>query len=160
MTKRKQTTRDQYSPLQWAQLRLRVLAIAMREDKPLPSGDKKFLADALERIADGEDPEAVLGVKAKRGERKTANAQATAFRQQALLSFIAAVMCPPPDGYGYSLEKAIQCATEDSPGEADFGYSEDTVRNLATNNLAKRETKFLPPSSNLANKIVKIRKTK
>ena len=52
------------------QAKLRKLANQLVHNKELSAVDKKFLVQALSVIADGEDAETALGVKAKKGERK------------------------------------------------------------------------------------------
>ena len=53
------------------QERLKNIAAQISEDIQLSPEDKKFLVTALLEIYNGEDAEVSLGVKAKRGERKS-----------------------------------------------------------------------------------------
>jgi hypothetical protein len=59
------------------QERLKNIAGQISDDKQLSSEDKEFLVTALLEIYNGEDAEVSLGVKAKRGERKSAHVRNT-----------------------------------------------------------------------------------
>jgi hypothetical protein len=71
MTKRKGTDDGPYSRLESAQYRLRKIAVDLLHGAALSSDDRYFLIAALWGIGKGDDANVMLGVKAKRGERKT-----------------------------------------------------------------------------------------
>jgi hypothetical protein len=122
MTRRKKTD-EGYSPLELAQWRLRMIAANLEEGIALPSGEFKFLISALGRIGSGDDANAVLGVKARRGERKTSEEASKLFKMRGALAWVASAIRPEAeDGKGISLDSAF-----DEAAEA-FGYSYETLR--------------------------------
>ena len=70
------------------QARLRKIATQISSDAPLSDEDQAFLATALQTIADGGDADTALGVKAKKGERKSHYARNTAFNKQLFFGWI------------------------------------------------------------------------
>jgi hypothetical protein len=127
MTRKK--TMNVYSDLELAQYRLRVIAHALETGSELGVENVRFLIDALWRIGRGEDPTAVLGVKGKRGQRRTSKEQSRGDNVRYALSFVAAVMRPEGEGgKGLSLDTALERATTFLPGQANFGITEDTLR--------------------------------
>ena len=71
------------------QARLRKIATHISSDAPLSDEDQAFLVTALQTIANGEDAETALGVKAKKGERKSHYARNTEFSKQLIFGWIA-----------------------------------------------------------------------
>ena len=57
------------------QTRIRNIAKTLSDDEKLSDLDKEFLINALQNIANGNDAEKELGVKAKKGERKSRQKQ-------------------------------------------------------------------------------------
>lgn len=154
MTKRKDAGDGPYSRLELAQHRVRVIAELLKAGIPLPDHLKLFIIDALRRIADGEDPDNVLGTKPGRGERRTVKAREARLKMTMALSWIAAQMQPPPEGRGWTLDEAIIRAAEYRPGEGNFGLSEETIRHIATHNSKLRKPNFPAPIEALAKKIL------
>ena len=70
------------------QARLRKIATHISSDAPLSDEDQAFLVTALQTIANGEDAETALGVKAKKGERKSHYARNTEFNKQLFFGWI------------------------------------------------------------------------
>jgi hypothetical protein len=144
MTKRKD--KGERSPLQRAQYRLRVIALLLETDAPIPGSEKAFLINALNRIGAGEDATIVLGVKAARGERKTKSEAGKLFVRQAAISWIAAAIKSKDEGgLGLTFDEAIEAAAEYRPGEANFGLTEDTLRHAVSHNPKSFKPEFPVP---------------
>lgn len=112
MTKRKPKD-GPYSELAWNLCRLRRIANELEHGRALPHEDSKFLIDALWRIGEGENAAEILGVKAKRGERKSSEAAAATERRHFLLPLMTSLMQPIADGgQGLTLDEAADLAAE------------------------------------------------
>ena len=123
--------------LREGQKRLRGIALALKNGKNLTDAERTWLATALARIADGEEAEAALLVKAKRGERKGKNAQEREEIAQLAMGWIAASMEPHEDGRpGLTLE--VACATIANK----FGLTEESLRDLWNKNPDMRNVVF------------------
>ena len=93
------------------QARLRKISKDIENDLPLSKKDKDFLCSALMQIASGEDAEIALGVKAKKGERKSKHSQQTKIELKFFLPWIASAIEPEEDGgFGYTVKEAISVA--------------------------------------------------
>lgn len=98
------------------QARLRKIATQISSDAPLSDEDQAFLVTALQTIANGEDAETALGVKAKKGERKSHYARNTDFNKQLFFGWIKVAIAAESDGgLGLSLKDAVQKARLDWP---------------------------------------------
>ena len=102
------------------QARLRKIATHISSDAPLSDEDQAFLVTALQTIANGEDAETALGVKAKKGERKSHYARNTEFSKQLIFGWIATAIAPEDEdphesGLGLSLKDAVRKAAKDWP---------------------------------------------
>jgi len=80
------------------QAKLRRLAGQLAEGIDLDSTDLNFLVEALLEIADGSDAEIALGVKAKRGERKSKHARKIKHNQQGAMGWIKDAITPEEEG--------------------------------------------------------------
>lgn len=150
MTKRKNADADQCSRLDLAQYRLRKLAADMENGVALPASELNFLIAALKRIGRGDDANVALGVKARRGERRTAEQVAKRDKIRFALGWIASAIQPPEDGgLGMSLEEAIASAAETQRGEATFSLSEETLRTYWGNHREWRSPTFPRPIASL-----------
>ncbi len=99
------------------QARLRKIATHISSDAPLSDEDQAFLVTALQTIANGEDAETALGVKAKKGERKSHYARNTEFSKQLIFGWIATAIAPETDGgLGLSLKDAVSKVVKDWSG--------------------------------------------
>ena len=99
------------------QARLRRIATHISSDAPLSDEDQAFLVTALQTIANGEDAETALGVKAKKGERKSHYARNTEFSKQLIFGWIATAIAPETDGgLGLSLKDAVSKVVKDWSG--------------------------------------------
>ena len=99
------------------QARLRRIATHISSDAPLSDEDLTFLVTALQTIANGEDAETALGVKAKKGERKSRHIMNTEFNKQLFFGWIATGIAPESEGgLGLSLKDAVSKAAKDWPG--------------------------------------------
>jgi len=78
--------------------RLRKLSANIDNGVKLSDEDKCFLANALNKIADGEDANLALDVKAKRGERKGLYAKNTKILNQHINGWISVANKPKEDG--------------------------------------------------------------
>ena len=98
------------------QARLRKIATHISSDAPLSDEDLTFLVTALQTIANGEDAETALGVKAKKGERKSRHIMNTEFNKQLFFGWIATAIAPESEGgLGLSLKDAVSKASKDWP---------------------------------------------
>ena len=89
------------------QARLRNLAeIAI--GAPLDQEEKEFLSTALIAIANGEDADLALDVKAKQGDRKGEHAQNTKTQLAYYKPWIATAIAPENEGgLGYTVQNAV-----------------------------------------------------
>jgi len=78
--------------------RLRNLAVQIAIDAPLDEEDKEFLSTALIAIANGEDAEIALDVKAKRGERKSKAMSDSELHREVALAWMATATLPESQG--------------------------------------------------------------
>jgi hypothetical protein len=140
MTKRKPNIEGRHSKLELNLYRARKIAADL-EDGTLGVDERQFLIQALRRIGDGEDANEVLGVKAKRGERKSKESRRKAEQVIFDLPFISSLMSPPPDGWGLTFDEALERAAKTS------SLSEDTLRTYWFNNPHLRGPRFAPPIS-------------
>lgn len=93
------------------QARLRKIATQIFSDAPLSNEDQAFLVTALQTIADGGDADTALGVKAKKGERKSHYARNTDFNKQLFFGWVKVAIAAEIDGgLGLSLKDAVQKA--------------------------------------------------
>ena len=102
------------------QARLRKIATQISSDTPLSDEDQAFLVTALQTIADGGDADTALGVKAKKGERKSHYARNTEFNKQLFFGWLKTAMAPEDEdpqesGLGLSLKDAVAKASQDWP---------------------------------------------
>ena len=80
------------------QARLRNLAEQIAIGAPIDEEEKEFLSTALIAIANGEDAELALDVKAKRGERKSKVMSDSELHRQVALAWIATAILPESEG--------------------------------------------------------------
>jgi hypothetical protein len=134
------------SPLRLRQSNLRDMAInmALPRLKPRRKGglalsnyERVFLVLALDRIGRGAEANAALGVKARRGERRSLKEAAKAEKIRFAMSFIAAATTIKQPAM--SLEEAIDSAA------AFFGYDEDSLRTYWHSHLKMRSSSFERP---------------
>ena len=119
-----------------------MIAANLEDGVALPSGDFKFLISALRRIGSGDDANAALGVKAKRGERKTSEEASKLFKMRGALAWVASAIRPEAeDGKGLSLDSAFDQAAES------FGYSYETLRTYWGNHPEWRTNSLSLPLS-------------
>jgi len=91
------------------QARLKKIADQIADDIQLSAQDKEFLVKALTKIYDGEDAEAALGVKAKKGERKSEYDRVTKFNKTLLWPLIKHATTPVNEGgEGMTAKAAIE----------------------------------------------------
>ena len=90
------------------QARLNELARQLHQNIALSDDDKNFLVGALLKIADGNDAEVALNVKAKKGERKSKNTQNRVFLKEPINAAIKCLIDPVDEGgHGMSLKEAV-----------------------------------------------------
>jgi len=112
------------------QARLRGIAKVISSEGQLSDEDGVFLVTALRTIADGGDADTALGVKAKKGERKSDYARKTEFNKQLFFGWIATAMAPEDEephesGLGLSLKDAV---AKGSPGWSNLPSDESLRR--------------------------------
>lgn len=95
-TRKKSDSGGKYSELELNMYRARRIAAGIEDDDLKPC-DREFLIWALREIGEGEDANAVFGVKAKRGEKKSLESRKTADRIVFVLPWISSVL---PCGQG------------------------------------------------------------
>ena len=128
MTRRKPRL-VQYTPLELAQYRLRMIANALETGKTLDAEALRFLVDALWAIGQGQDANKVLGVIAYRGERKTSEQAAKSLNRDLAMAWITKAVTPVSDGgLGMTEDEAIEKAAKNKKGQINFGLSEDSLR--------------------------------
>jgi hypothetical protein len=139
MTRKKQQE-SVHSDLELNQYRLRHIADELERGRDLQHDAKQFLIDALWRIGEGEDANVVLGVKAKRGQRKTRESAERSFKMRVALAFIATAIKPKQeDGLGLEFVEALDRAAQA------FGLSDDTLNQYWKDYPAMRESSFQRP---------------
>lgn len=93
------------------QARLKSIAKVISSGGQLSEEDGAFLVTAFRTIADGGDADTALGVKAKKGERKSHYARNTEFNKQLFFGWIKVAIAAESDGgLGLSLKDAVQKA--------------------------------------------------
>ena len=121
---------------------LESLARDLVSEKGPSREDLIFLSQALTRIARGEDPAAVFGIKAAKGKRTSYAERLKIAKLQTALGWITTATAPndPNDQYsglGLTLEVACADAAELFPG-----HSEETLRNEWNNRPSMRRQSF------------------
>jgi hypothetical protein len=111
-----------------SQNRLRRIAKALESGTTLSPIDRNFLSVALSAVADGADANKALGIKAKRGERKSKKSRGRRVTKKHAMAWIAAARLPEEEGgLGLTLEQA--CALVSNEGlNGHFYLTEDTLR--------------------------------
>ena len=90
------------------QAKLRKLANHLRQGGELSVDDRDFLVSSLLSISDGEDAEIALGVKARRGERKSKQAKDTKLNLEFVNGWLASAIAPEKEGgLGLTLKDAV-----------------------------------------------------
>jgi len=108
------------------QERLRKLAEQIAIGAPLDEKEKEFLSTALIAIANGEDAEIALDVKAKRGERKSKAMSDSELHREVALAWMATATLPESQGgLGLSVKEAA-------------AFIKSRVSNLASEDSLKR----------------------
>jgi hypothetical protein len=142
MTKRKPTAHGPYSPLEQRLYGLRKIADDMENGIELSAEERKFLCDALKRIGKGEDANIVLGVNAKRGQRKTKESADKALKMHFALSWIALAIQPIEEGgQGLTLDDAADTASKY------FNLGDETLLTYWRNHPELRKPSFEAPIS-------------
>jgi hypothetical protein len=137
-TRRKSIGRDPLSPLQLRLASLQRMALNLASTKLSPSEmggpvlnerQRDSLAVALWRVGHGEDPAAVLGVKARRGERRSIREAAKSDKIRFALSWIAKVTSEmTEEEKKYLTRPTISLNDAFSRAAEHFGYDEDSLR--------------------------------
>lgn len=111
-----------------AQKRLRRLATLIGSGSAIAIKDRTFLIAALSDIANGADANKALGVKARRGERKSKKSRDRQVTKKYAMAWIAAARLPEEGGgLGLTLEDA--CALVSDKGlDGHFHLTEETLR--------------------------------
>ena len=133
------------SQLQMNLYRLRCIALYLENDAALNQNDRSFLVKAFLDINSGIDANEALGVKAKRGERKTVDS-----RPQSAMNYIAKLIKPVDvGGLGMTVEEAIAYTAEDDEMDGSFGLSEETLRYYWTHGIYGHSTQMARPLETL-----------
>jgi hypothetical protein len=129
MTNKNADRTEKMSPLQDAQYLLRIIAFILSEGRDLAPDVRAFIAKAFQRIGEGEDANIVLGVKAKRGQRKSVKSSMDAFALELELRWIASAICSPEEeGLGLTLEEAILRRSSGEGRSRHSGYTYESLR--------------------------------
>jgi hypothetical protein len=98
------------------QKRIRNIAKTLSNDEELLVVDRQFLINALQNIANGDDAETELGVKAKKGERKGKHAKDVKITMQYIHGWIATAIAPEAEeGLGLTLKDAVARLKKNGP---------------------------------------------
>ena len=90
------------------QTRIRNIAKTLSDDEKLSDLDKEFLINSLQNIADGNDAEKELDVKAKKGERKSRHTRVAKINSTLINSWLATAIAPVNEGgLGLTLKDAV-----------------------------------------------------
>ncbi|MDA0681123.1 MAG: hypothetical protein O2880_12400 [Proteobacteria bacterium] len=127
------------------QERLRKIGRRVASETAISKKDRAFLSAALIDIADGKDAAAALGVKAKRGERKSKlsheQSRKSKRTMQLALGWIAVAKLPKKEGgLGLTLEGA--CAKLGENDLKAFGLTEATLRSYWNRHPDNRAPEF------------------
>lgn len=130
--------------------RLIKISETIKAGNVLSEADAKFLSDALVNIAEGEDPQRALDIKAKRGERTSKAYQEKVEHGDLMKSFalgwLATAIAPLDEGgLGLSNEAAFVMIGEFSPVFKDtkaFGFTEETLKTYWADNPNKHSRTF------------------
>ncbi len=135
--------------------RKRIVEIAksIKTATVLSEVDANFISDALIKIAQGEDPQLALDIKAKRGERISKAYQEKVERGELMkslaLGWLATAIAPEEEGgLGLSNEVAFGMIGELSPEFKDikaFGFTEETLKTYWAQSPDKHERTFKLP---------------
>jgi len=121
------------------QTRLKKIASQLSQDKQLNTDDKEFLVKALIEISNAGDAETALGVKFKKGERKSKYAKDTKLNLEFAYGWIATAIAPESEGgLGMTLRDAVAKLT----AEWSKLPSEQTLRRYWNNVKNTQERDF------------------
>jgi len=125
-----------------SQNRLRKISKTLKSKTTLSPIDRDFLSDALSAVADGNDANKALGVKAKRGERKSKKSRSRQVTKKHAMAWIAAARLTEEEGgLGLTLEEA--CALVSDKGlSGHFYLSEETLRSYWNKQPELRQVEF------------------
>ena len=122
------------------QTRLKLIAERLSQDAPLSVEHQTFLVKAFLEIANGADADVALGVKAKRGERKSHHSRQTVFNKQLFFGWVATAIAPESEGgLGLSLKAAITTAYDGWPALP----SEGTLRRQWNDVRLEQQIEFI-----------------
>jgi len=117
----------------------------LEDNATLNENDRSFLVNAFLEINRGIDANEALGVKAKRGERKTVDS-----RPQSAMNYIANLIKPVDlGGLGMTVEEAIVYTAEDDEMGGSFGLTEDSLRYYWTHGIYGHSTQMARPIETL-----------
>ena len=126
--------------LRKGQTRLKLIAERLSQDAPLSEEHQTFLVKAFLEIANGADADVALGVKAKRGERKSHHSRQTVFNKQLFFGWVATAIAPESEGgLGLSLKDAIATAYDGWPALP----SEETLRRQWNDVRLEQQIEFI-----------------
>jgi len=146
----KRAEAGEYTRLQLNQYRLRKIAMELEFGNELSIPDTYFLIQALRKIGEGGDANEALGVKVRKGERKNPANTAKKNYPRFTLSYIATLIAPESDGgCGMTLEDAIEYAAKSFKGNANLGYSAETLTHYWNNRPEWRNRDFPRPIETL-----------
>lgn len=98
------------------QARLKKIATQIAAGTLLDTNDRDFLAKALFEIANGENAEVALNVKAKRGERKSKFHNSRKYNAPFMYALIATAIAPEDEGgLGMTLKDAVAFVKKNFP---------------------------------------------
>ena len=112
------------------QERLKKIANTLSADTSLDKSDKEFLVTALYEIADGQNAEDALNIKAKRGERRSKFHKSRKYNDPFMYGLIATAILPESDGgLGMTLKDAVTMVKKEFPNLPD----ESSIRRMWNN---------------------------
>ena len=126
------------------------MAMELEFGKELSILDTGFLIQALRKIGEGGDANVALRLKVRKGERKHPANTAKTNQRRFALSYIATLIAPVSEGgLGMTPEDAIDDAAKKFKGQANFGYTVETLTNYWNNHPEWRTRDFPRPIETL-----------
>ena len=135
-------------------LAIEQISCLIREKCPLSDEDATFLADALHKIALGENPTDAFDVKARRGEKRSIAVrkkhEMSRWLREVAIGWIEAARAPEAEeGLGLTLEDALTEFYGDGDSDKRFGFTEETLKSYYNRSikLKGRDFWFTRPES-------------
>lgn len=131
--------------LRKGQARIEKIAQQLESNSSISDEDRLFLSGALKQISDGADAETALGVKAKRGERKSRHIRQTKYTLNFVFGWIASAIQPrKKGGLGLSVTEACKNISGITFHQLRLGPA--SIRRYWDTHKSKYAPHFAPPA--------------